>query len=210
MIDLGVAGFNASCSANLFFRATGGGTASENDLEIGEVVECVPSDSNRDRVPDVLVPPDCTRDADCPGNGVCLDGQCVVPVGCATAADCAADEDCVDGVCVVQGGADCATDADCDPLVCDGGTCTACSADAQCDGGRCGPDGRCVDGGASSPPPPSSGGAGPEYGLELDEGDEVRGGACKCQAPGRAGSDGAWLSMLVGAALVLRRRFTKS
>jgi len=211
MIDFGVAGLEASCHANLYFRATRtDATADEGDLDIGDAVACQPRDGNGDRVPDVIVVARCTDDADCPGGGVCVDGECVIPVGCATAADCASDEECVDGVCVAQGGDDCDSDADCDGLVCDDGTCAPCTSDAQCDGGRCGPDGRCIDADSTSPHPGGVAGAGPEYGLELDAGDEVRGGACKCQAPGRAGGQGGWWAMLAAAILVFRRRLSRS
>lgn len=206
-IDFGVAGLDASCNADLYFRSTNG---DGGDLEIGELVACVPRDANADRVPDVLFPPDCASDGECPGDGVCIDGTCIIPVGCATAADCAADEDCTDGVCVAQGGTACEDEADCDGLVCDNGSCVPCSADADCGGGRCAADGRCID--IDSPPPTLGGsaGAGPEYGLALDAGDEVRGGACKCQAPGRARGRGAWLVVLAAAALISRRRFSRS
>jgi hypothetical protein len=207
MIDFGVAGLDSSCNADLYFRSTNG---DGGDLEIGEVVQCVPRDANGDRIPDVLLPPDCVTDADCPGDGVCVDGNCVVPVGCAVAADCAADEDCVDGICVAQGGGSCVDNADCDGLVCDNGSCVPCGSDAQCDGGRCAADGRCVDADSTPPTPGGTAGAGPEYGLELDDGDEVRGGACKCQAPGRFSGRGAWLAALAAAALISRRRLSRS
>ncbi len=207
MIDFGVAGLDASCNADLYFRSTNG---DGGDLEIGEAVQCVPRDADGDRVPDVLLPPECANDADCPGGGVCIDGTCVIPAGCATVADCAAGEDCVDGICVAEGGTSCVDDADCDGLVCEDGTCVPCTSDAQCDGGRCAPDGRCVDADSTPSIPAGAAGAGHEYGLELDAGDEVRGGACKCQAPGRSGGRGAWLAVLAAAALVSRRRLSRS
>ncbi len=207
MIDFGVAGLDASCNADLYFRSTNG---DGGDLEIGEVVQCVPRDANGDQVPDVLLPPDCVDDADCPGDGVCAAGACVIPVGCAIPADCATAEDCVDGICVAQGGDACVDEGDCDGLVCDSGTCAPCTTDAQCGARRCAPDGRCVDAGVRPPTPSNAGGAGPEYGLALDAGDEVRGGACKCQAPGRRGERGAWLVVLAAAVLISRRRFSRS
>ena len=44
----------------------------------------------------------------------------------------------------------------------------------------------------------------------LDAGDEVRGGACKCQAPGRAGGRGGWWAMLAAAVMFFRRRLSRS
>ncbi|MBN2197170.1 MAG: hypothetical protein JW751_30475 [Polyangiaceae bacterium] len=210
-IDYGTAGLDADCDANLFFRTTAtGAVASDGDLAIGELVLCAPRDANQNRVPDVVEPADCDRDEDCPGDGICVDGDCWIPVGCREPADCEPDETCRNGVCVREGGDACNDDADCAPLICDGGTCRPCSTDADCDGGRCAPDGTCV---AEDSPPAGTGGRTGATGdagapsLTLDEEDEVRGGACTCTLPGRsAPSSAAWAALGVLAGLYLRRR----
>lgn len=211
VVDHGTAGLDAACTATLFFRTTAGGAVrSDGDLEVGAAAGCAPRDADRDRVPDAVAPPTCARDADCPGGGICVGGECLIPVSCREDADCTAGEECAGGRCVAVGGEDCETDADCAPLVCDRGTCGPCRADVDCEDGRCAPDGTCVR--TAAPPAGSGGAAGAggttgDDGITLEPGDEVRGGACTCGAAGSpAAGAAAWGALAALAALVGRRR----
>lgn len=211
VVGHGTAGLDAACRATLFFRTTvAGAVPSQGDLEVGEAAGCAPRDADGDRVPDAVTPPTCARDADCPGGGICVGGECLIPVACREDADCATGEECAGGQCVAVGGDDCETDADCAPLVCDRGTCGPCGADADCEDGRCAPDGTCVHTGAppaGSGGTPGEGGAAGDDGVTLEPGDAVRGGACTCGAAGLpAAGATAWGALAALAALVGRRR----
>ena len=196
------------CGLNLFFRSINTTQGLGNgDLDVGRAGPCVPPDANGDSVPDVVVPASgCTIDAQCAGQGLCVDGACVLAAPCVTSASCAAGQICTaDGRCVAQGGASCTTNDTCSGLVCVSGTCTACTpGGSECGAGRrCGPDGRCVAGAGGT------GGAAADGGIALAPGDKVVGGAFNCAAGGSAGgAEGATLA-LFGAAigsLASRRR----
>ena len=202
-VDLALVGLTQACAADLFFRSVNDSAAGAGDLEVGQLAPCTPADANADGVPDLVVPSQgCTTDAECPGGGICVAGQCIIPVSCTGDADCPPDEQCsANGVCVPRPGGSCTDNAACGDLVCVGGTCVACTpGGAECGAGqRCAPTGRCVvdTGGA--------GGAG-GGGIALAPGDEVRGGAFTCTASGVAGRESIALASLLGAALVLAAR----
>ncbi|XXX73812.1 hypothetical protein WMF30_39820 [Sorangium sp. So ce134] len=204
-VDLGVVGVDATCNVNLYFRSVNDAPGlGQGDLDIGLFAPCVASDGDGDRVPDVIVPSSgCTRDADCAGAGVCVEGDCVLPVSCVDDADCDADEDCSpDHRCVPVPSGSCTSNDDCNGLVCVGGQCGPCAlgGDECGDDARCAPTGRCVEGAASS-------GAGGPGEPDLLPGDAVQGGACACTA-GPAPLGGGALSLLAagGLALAWRRR----
>jgi MYXO-CTERM domain-containing protein len=188
---------NEPCDANLFFRAL---SDQGNDLDVATRVGCIPGDSNSDGVPNVVNAAECDSNADCPANGVCLDGDCIYPTACGAEGDCAADETCTDGRCVADGGESCETAADCDGLVCNNGTCEPCSASGMsCSSSQiCGSDGRCVGG----TPGDGEGGAA----ALVDDDEKVKGGAFTCALSHQNGG-AAWLLALGGfTLLVLRRR----
>ncbi|WP_437965065.1 hypothetical protein WMF04_36195 [Sorangium sp. So ce260] len=203
-INLDVVGVSVACAANLYFRSVNDAAGiGPGDLDIGLSASCVADDGDGDRVPDVIVPSSgCTRDADCAGAGVCVEGDCVLPVSCVDDADCAGDEDCSpDHRCIPAPSGTCTSNADCGDLVCVGGQCSPCSlggADCGADA-RCAPTGRCVEGASS--------GAGGPGEPDLLPGDAVQGGACAC-ATGPAPLGGGALSLLAagGLALAWRRR----
>jgi MYXO-CTERM domain-containing protein len=187
------------CDSNLFFRAL---SDQGNDLDVATRVGCVPGDENGDGVPNVVEDAECDSNADCPANGVCLNGDCIYPTACDADGDCAADETCTDGRCVADGGDNCETEADCDGLVCSNGTCEPCNASGvSCSSGQvCGSDGRCVGG----TPGDGEGGAA----ALVDEDETVKGGAFTCAVSHQNGG-AAWLLALGGLALwALRRRKT--
>jgi len=160
-VDLALVGLTQACSANLFVRSVNNGGG---DLEAGQTAPCVPADGNGDGVPDFVVPPACTTDAQCPAGGRCVNGACVLTPSCNTDMDCAATEQCTGGQCVTRPGGTCASDADCGQLVCAGGQCVACTpGGTQCGTGRaCTNDGRCMDN------------------VVLAPGERVQGGAFHC------------------------------
>jgi MYXO-CTERM domain-containing protein len=208
MVALDVVGLTPACDALLYARSVNDtGALGDGDLEVGQVGPCVPADADSDRIPDLLLPSgECQTDADCPGGGICVDGECLLAPPCVEDADCEVDEICVDGLCVARGGDSCDTDADCNGLVCVDGECVSCStAGVACpDGMVCGPDGRCVaDSGANASPPLGAAGG---DGIALGPGEQIEGGAGNC-AVSRAGDK--WLAAvgLLGLlALAMRRR----
>jgi hypothetical protein len=211
-------GLTADCRARLFFRSINTSAATTaSDINVGEASPCRPVDLDNDGIPDILVPPECGRDAECPGGGVCIDGRCVLATPCITDADCTTEEACADdGRCVARPGGSCASTADCGDLVCLSEQCMPCTtAGAVCGAERtCAPDGRCVTGtpagaGGSGAGGSTSGGqAGGPLDL-LEEGDLVQGGACTCRAVAPAGGRTTavlpW-AILLGAFVALRRR----
>lgn len=210
MVDISLVGLSSTCDANLYFRSVSDDAAlGEGDLDVGEAAACQPPDANGDDVPDVVVPPGgCTVNDECPGDGICKDGDCVIGVPCVDDSDCSTDRLCsTDGFCVPRPSGDCSTNADCGDLVCTSGQCGACSlGGSECGPGRvCAPTGQCyadTDGGGGTG---GSGGGG----VGLAPGEEIRGGACACRI-GAASVDehGRALATLAagGLALALRRR----
>jgi MYXO-CTERM domain-containing protein len=198
-IGLGEVEVNEACDANVFFRAL---SDQGNDLDVATRVVCIPGDENGDGVPNVVDDAECDSNADCPANGVCLNGDCIYPTACDADGDCAADETCTDGRCVADGGESCETETDCDGLVCRNGTCEPCdTSGVSCPSSQvCGSDGRCVGG-------TPGGGEGGAAAL-VDDDEKVKGGAFTCALSHQNGS-AAWFLALGGfALLVLRRRRT--
>ena len=145
-VDLALVGLTQACQANLFVRSTNQTTGlGAGDLVVGAEEACVPT-LNNNNVPVVVVPPvGCTSNAECPYDGVCVNGDCVLTLPCAVNADCAAGYVCNTGRCVFISGAPCIDSSNCDGLVCQQGLCAACPNDAACGAGFvCGPDGRCL------------------------------------------------------------------
>jgi hypothetical protein len=206
MVDLSLVGLDNTCDANLFFRSVSDSGSEDGDLEVGTVAPCVPLDADGDGLPDILVPDGgCDNDDECPGGGICVDGDCVIPIPCLLDNDCGPDEFCNgDGICFPNPGGSCMDDADCGDLVCDNGTCMPCDlGSSQCGDGRvCGPGGRCVDG---TPTTTGSGGAG-GGGLGLNPGDNVQGGAFTCGIGPNGSARWALLIAALGAASLVGRR----
>ena len=156
-VPFGDIGLTAACDANLFIRSTNTTPMSPSDINAGESAQaCVPVDANSNNVPD-FIDNQCTSDAQCPANGLCINGNCVVTAVCGTDADCAMGETCQQGICVATGGGNCTTDAECNGLLCVNGMCVPCDTNADCGTGRsCAADGRCVTGtsmpGTATPP----------------------------------------------------------
>jgi hypothetical protein len=195
-LDLALTGVSAACDANLFFRSVSDDAAiGEGDLDVGRAGSCVPADDNDNGVPDVVPPPECTNDDQCPAQGICVDGSCRLTAVCIEDTDCDAGEACTaDGRCVVVPTGDCTTSAECADGVCQGGQCTACTADDQCAAGqRCAPDGRCIG---------DTGDDGPT----LEPGEEVQGGACACRVSRGPANQLAWLFAGALAIVAVARR----
>jgi Cys-rich repeat protein len=202
-IDLADVNLMQACNANLYVR-TVDETAPPGaaDLEVGQVATCIPTDADNNRVPDVLVPPGCASDAQCPGGGICQAGRCVLAVACAADADCGAGMQCTpDGRCVPVPNGTCRTNADCNGLVCQGGRCTACTLGGnQCGAGQvCAPDGHCLVGQGTS-------GGGGDGNLVLAADESVKGGACHCTLSARPGPTGAPVLCVAAIALFACRR----
>jgi Cys-rich repeat protein len=161
-VDLTLVGLTQACSANLFVRSVDDNGA--GDLEAGQAAACVAADGDADGVPDFVIPPSCTSDAQCPAGRHCLNGACVANPSCTTDMDCAATDQCTGGHCVARPVGTCASDADCGELICSGGQCVACTpGGTQCGSGRvCATDGRCTDN------------------VVLAPGERVEGGAFHC------------------------------
>lgn len=210
-IDLDAINVNSTCSVRVLVRSvTTVAELAPGDLDVGVASTCVPADQNADHVPDLLVPPQCTRDQDCPLNGICVRSRCVLPGSCVTSQDCAAEDECTsDGLCVARGGDSCTNREACGDLVCQGARCVACTSDSACgQNARCGPDGRCVEasGGGTGTPSGSTGDGGPG-GLTLNEGDRVRGGALTCGISSTRNRDHlAWAGLAWVAVAALIRR----
>lgn len=142
-VNLNVVGLTVTCDANLYVRSVNAGAG---DLDVGQLVTCVPADMNQDRVPDIVTPVGgCTTNAQCPGMGTCTNGICVVPPVCTTDADCAPTEQCTAGRCVARPGGTCTTAAECGNLACTNGRCVACVSNPECGAGRiCSSTGTCI------------------------------------------------------------------
>src|SRR5690606_28491364 len=68
-----------ACDANLYVRSTNDTPLSAGDLEVADVVTCVPRDGDGDGIPDPVEPPgECSSDDQCPGDGICQGGRCVL------------------------------------------------------------------------------------------------------------------------------------
>jgi hypothetical protein len=191
-VDHALVGLTAACNADLFFRSIQQGGTGTGDLDVGTVGPCVPADANDDGVPDVVVPPSgCTSDAQCPGGGVCVNGECIVPQPCADDGDCDPDERCsADVICVPVGGGACDSNFDCGDLVCRDDVCQPCTPGSdECGAGRvCASDGRCVGG------------------VTLLPGQEAQGGAFTCATGARTRPLAAFAALALGAAALLYRR----
>lgn len=196
-VPLDVVGLDSTCSGRFFVRSLNEGPAmlGDGDLDVGESARCrALSDPDRDP-PAVLFPDEeCTEDAQCPGQGLCLDGTCRLPPLCREDSDCAADETCSEGRCVfASSDTSCTEDEDCGDLVCAAGSsvCSACSTDEDCGTGRrCASTGRCV-----GPGDPGAPGAPDDSGLALGDGERIQGGAFTCSWAG------PWLGSSAGAGL---------
>lgn len=180
-VPLEALGLTSACDAELFVRSL---NESENlgagDLDVGRRFRCVPHGADGARWPTEVVPRDpCSADEECPGGGLCVEGECVLPPLCREDSDCGDDERCDEGICVFDSSdVTCDDDAACGDLVCDedAGRCSACVDDASCGAGRrCASTGRCVDGADVAPP-----GSGGVDDLELGEGEKIQGGAFTC------------------------------
>ncbi len=220
-VPLSTVGLDSDCNALLFYRSlTETMTLGAGDLDVGLPGECRPESGAPMGTPPVVVPPPgCTSDDQCPGRGICIDGDCYVPPACIDDGDCAAGEECSpDGICVVvpDPAATCTDDADCNGLVCDMGMCVACTGDASCSGGaRCAPTGICIvdaTGPGTGGSPGTGGGAatgGTGTGGSLPPGEKVQGGAFTCgvaERPGPSGWPAALLALCAGIGLSLGRR----
>jgi Cys-rich repeat protein len=215
-VPLSAVGLTSDCAADIFVRSVNdSASTTASDLNVASAASCVPVDVNADGIPDTVVPPECTSDAQCPAGGVCASGSCVIAAQCQTDADCAADEQCTQGVCVAVAQGTCSTTADCGALVCVSGQCQPCTASgATCGAGQiCAPDGRCVTGTPGGTGGTTGGGgigdAGPTGAIGLVDDDEnVQGGACTCRAAGAAPHTGglAWAGLAIGALTMTRRR----
>jgi len=205
-VDLTQVGLDSACAANLYVRTTNETAAlGAGDLEVGQVGACVPADANNNGVPDPVEPKTgCTTDAQCPNGGVCVGGKCILAQACGAGVSCDTGYTCVNGRCVVQPTGTCTDNAACNGAVCVGGQCVACTpGGTECGAGRtCGPDGRCV--GASG-----NGGSGGASGVALGPDDEIQGGACTCNAPGRS-SRRSWLFLTMFPLAWLVRRSRRS
>ncbi|MEM7435365.1 MAG: hypothetical protein AAF436_09465 [Myxococcota bacterium] len=95
--------------------------------------------------------PDCSSDADCDDDEVCIDGHCVADVECRFNADCDSGEICVNATCVPD--LECRFDADCGPdEICVDTVCVPdvecrfnldCEAGEVCVNATCVPDAEC-------------------------------------------------------------------
>jgi hypothetical protein len=205
VVDLGLLNLTQACDANLYLRSVNAAASiMGGDFEVGLVGPCVPADANGDDIPDILIATEpCTADDQCPGDGICVAGECFIPEPCMTDADCPPDEICgPDGYCVEVGGGTCTSPADCGDLICSGGVCGPCTpGGTECGAGYvCTPSGNCIPdpGGTSS----GAGGSG------FDPG-EVQGGAFTCAASPAAGNVGGWLLLGLGAAITALRRIQR-
>jgi Cys-rich repeat protein len=208
-IDLNLVGVTGPCNANLYVRTVNDTpTLGAGDLDVGRADGCMAADANGNGVPDIVVPPGCTTDAQCPAGGICQAGKCVLAAACVTTADCGTGMECTaDGRCVPVPTGTCATNADCNGLVCQNRQCAACTGANQCAAGQvCAPDGHCIpDRGAGGGVSGAGGGS-----LVLDADESVKGGACHCTLSGRSGPMGApALCIAVIALLASRRRSSR-
>ena len=206
IIDLSLVGLTPECKANLYVRSINAAASlGTGDLEVGQVAPCIPADANNDNIPDIVVPVEaCTEDAQCPGDGICVDGKCLFPAPCLADTDCQPDEECApEGYCLPKPAGPCAEAAECGDLVCRGGLCSPCDPDLnECTAGnRCAPTGHCVKDDMVS----AGSGAFPP----LATGEGVQGGAFNC-AVASEGSRGLFAAVFGGVAaalgLVWRRR----
>lgn len=107
-VALAVVDLTSACDAALFVRSVSDDpTLDPGDLSLGdEAAECNAGDTNSDEIPDVAMPEGCTRDEQCPGDLICVSGECIFPAespSCAVDADCSAGLACVGGECVRTG-----------------------------------------------------------------------------------------------------------
>jgi hypothetical protein len=205
-------GITAQCQARFYIRATNQTQGlGDGDLDVGESVRCVATDTNQNQVPDPIEPDaECLTDAECPSRGLCWNRRCWIAPVCNDDADCAATDRCENGSCVVRDEGTCRTSGECSSQLCVRGQCVSCTSDDACGAGRvCGPDGRCVDrsaagvGGASN----SSNNQAGTGAIVLAEGERIQGGACACRVGRHAESPFAyWVGLGVAVTLASRRR----
>jgi hypothetical protein len=206
-VDLNLVNLDQACATDIFVRTTNQTQSlGSGDLIVGRKIPCVPVFTND--IPNVILnPPDqCTSNADCPNNGICINGVCRLAVPCRDDNDCATDQVCTNGRCVYVGGNTCVDNADCNGLVCEQRQCVACTNDALC--GRnmvCGPDGRCVNanGGTSTTTSTSTA---TSTGLAQEH---IQGGACACSTVGAQGRGWLGLFGLLGLSMVLGRSINR-
>jgi hypothetical protein len=203
-VDFAVVGLTETCQAALFVRSVN--TAGKSDSDISGAEACRPDDGNDDGIPDIIVPPECKKNADCPDFGVCIDGMCKLAEPCRVDTDCkGANMTCTaDGRCVPKATGTCKTNDDCtDGLVCKMGTCTACDpgSDECGDGKTCLPSGTCLDVSTGS-----GGGGGAGGGATKLPPGLIRGGACTCTTAGSDEHDFFALFAWIPAVAWLSRR----
>jgi uncharacterized protein (TIGR03382 family) len=209
-VDFALVGLDQTCQADLFVRSVN--SAGKGDHDVGGSTACRAADANNDGIPDILVPPQCNTDADCPDKGICIDHVCHLPEPCRVDADCkGANMMCTtDGRCVPKPMGTCQTNADCTGgLVCNAGTCTACDFGTK----ECGPGEVCLASGICVMVSTGAGGngagggsAGGGGGLAIPPGGGVRGGACTCTTAGSSGDETFALVALAPALAWLSRR----
>ena len=209
VVDFNLVNLTQTCQADVFVRTTNQTQSlGDGDLTVGLKRACAPTFTND--IPTVLVnPPDqCRVNADCPNDGLCINGACRFALYCIDDADCAANQVCTNGRCVYRGGNGCTTDAECDGLICRQGQCVACTTDNSCGPGMlCGPDGRCVissTGTSTSTSTSTATAVASDAGL-LAPGERIQGGACACSTVGSKGRGWLGLFGLLGLSMVLGR-----
>ncbi|HMA96502.1 MAG TPA: hypothetical protein VKP30_27645 [Polyangiaceae bacterium] len=209
-------GINGQCQARFFVRTTNQTqNLGSGDLNVGEVVACVPVDTDQNSVPDIVEPDRyrCTSNDQCPAGGICRDGRCWLAPVCIDDNDCGANARCVDGSCIVVSGGGCRSNRECASGFCQNGQCVACTSNSVCGAGRvCAPDGRCV---ADDTPGAAVGGTGGTGrtsgvggGIVLEDGERIQGGACACRSAGLglARPNFGWAIVAVGIAALRGRR----
>jgi len=92
----------------------------------------------------------CTRDAECPGALVCVDGKCMTKVGCFKDSDCAGTLVCVDALCVpkpcTEGEVKCVDGTTVATCVSGLWADSACAGDQICEAGKCETTESCISG----------------------------------------------------------------
>jgi hypothetical protein len=93
-----------------------------------------------------VIPPGCDDDVDCPGDEICVEGECVPPE-CDDDLDCPSGQICVEGRCQPEP-PECTEDEDCEEgMICLNGECVPeepeCETDADCAEGFVCEDGSC-------------------------------------------------------------------
>ena len=213
-VDPTLLNLTQACAANIFVRTTTqASNLGDGDLVVGTKTACAPTYT--DNIPTVIVTvaQGCTSNAECPNNGLCINGICRVAIPCAVDADCQAEQVCTtDGRCVYQGGNACVNDVDCNGLICRQRVCVVCATDAECGRGLvCASDGRClnVQGGTatltSTATSTATSTTASQQGPSLANGEKLQGGACACSTVGAHGRGWLGAAGLFGLLMMLGR-----